>query len=59
MEPYDVSHVWSVLLLTDETREATIGEDLKTAYLAHKRFEAGLMRDLSPEEQCAKYRLVY
>ena len=37
----------------------TIGEELKSAYLAHKRFEAGMMRDLSPEEQCAKYRLVY
>lgn len=36
-----------------------IGEGLKAAYLVHKRFEAGLMRDLSPEEQCAKYRLVY
>ena len=38
---------------------ATIGEDLKLAYLAHKRFEAGLMRALSPEEQCARYRLAY
>lgn len=37
----------------------TIGEELKAAYLAHKRFEAGLMRELSPEEQCAKYRLAY
>jgi glutamine synthetase len=38
---------------------ATVGEELKSAYLAHKRFEAGLMRDLSPEEQCEKYRVAY
>lgn len=37
----------------------TIGDELKAAYLAHKRFEAGLTRDLSPEEQCTKYRLAY
>lgn len=36
-----------------------IGEELKSAYLAHKRFEAGLMRDLSSTDQCAKYRLAY
>lgn len=38
---------------------AVIGEELKSAYLAHKRFEVGLMRDLSPSDQCAKYRLAY
>lgn len=35
------------------------GEELVSAYVAHKRFEAGLMKDLSPEEQCAKYRQAY
>lgn len=35
------------------------GADLKAAYLAHKRFEDGMMAPLSPEEQCAKYRLAY
>ena len=33
--------------------------ELKSAYLAHKRFEAGMMETLTPEEQCEKYRLAY
>ncbi|HEV7251932.1 MAG TPA: glutamine synthetase family protein [Mesorhizobium sp.] len=36
-----------------------IGQGLKDAYLAHKRFEADLMGKLPAEEQCARYRLVY
>lgn len=36
-----------------------IGAELKTAYLAHKRFEAELMAGLSPEERCERYRLAY
>jgi glutamine synthetase len=43
----------------DRDLEPILGADLKTAYLAHKRFEAALMKDLSPEEQCEKYRLAY
>lgn len=35
------------------------GADLKSAYLAHKRFEAEMMAKLSPEQQCEKYRLAY
>jgi glutamine synthetase len=35
------------------------GPELKSAYLAHKRFEDALMRDLSAEEQCERYRLAY
>lgn len=36
-----------------------LGMELKAAYLAHKRFEAGLMAELSPEQRCARYRLAY
>ena len=32
---------------------------LHDAYLRHKRFEVDLMAPLSPEEQCARYALVY
>jgi glutamine synthetase len=39
--------------------DAMFGSGLKAAYLAHKRFEAQMMRALSPEDQCAKYRLAY
>lgn len=35
------------------------GADLKSAYLAHKRFEAEMMDKLSAEEQCERYQLVY
>ncbi|WP_274425598.1 glutamine synthetase family protein [Chelativorans sp. YIM 93263] len=35
------------------------GEELSGAYLAHKRFEAQLMQELSPEAQCEKYGLAY
>ncbi|WP_309083921.1 glutamine synthetase family protein [Chelativorans sp.] len=35
------------------------GPELKSAYLAHKRFEEKLMSALSPAEQCEKYRLAY
>jgi glutamine synthetase len=43
----------------DEDLAETIGADLKAAYLAHKRYEAGIMRDLSPEDQCMRYRAAY
>ncbi|WP_192361630.1 glutamine synthetase family protein [Mesorhizobium mediterraneum] len=35
------------------------GADLKSAYLAHKRFEAEMMGKLSAEEQCERYRIAY
>lgn len=44
---------------SDDDLTTLVGEDLKAAYLAHKRFEASLMRDVSPREQCEKYRLAY
>lgn len=37
----------------------SIGKELKSAYLAQKRFEAEMMAKLTPAEQCEKYRLVY
>jgi glutamine synthetase len=43
----------------DEDLAETIGADLKLAYLAHKRFEASIMRDLSPEDQCMRYGAAY
>ncbi|WP_412050063.1 glutamine synthetase family protein [Hoeflea sp. Naph1] len=36
-----------------------LGEDLIQAYLAHKRFEVDLMKDLSDGQQCEKYHLAY
>ncbi len=39
--------------------DGMIGAELKQAYLAHKRFEASLMRDLSDEDQCSRYRAAY
>lgn len=33
--------------------------DLKSAFLAHKRFEIGLTQDLTPQELCARYAEVY
>lgn len=36
-----------------------IGPDLKSAYLAAKRFEAEMMAKLTPAAQCEKYRLAY
>jgi glutamine synthetase len=43
----------------DQDLAELIGPELKTAYLAHKRYEASIMRDLSPEDQCARYRAAY
>lgn len=37
----------------------SFGTELKSAYLAHKRFEAEMMAKLTPEEQCEKYRRSY
>lgn len=36
-----------------------IGPELKSAYLAHKRFETEMMAKLSSAEQCEKYRRAY
>lgn len=43
----------------EEVLRPLFGEDLVSAYLVHKRFEVDLMKDLSPEQQCAKYLLAY
>jgi len=43
----------------DDDLVPAIGGELKAAYLAHKRFEADMMRSLSPEQQCEKYRRAY
>ncbi|HZD26163.1 MAG TPA: glutamine synthetase family protein [Alphaproteobacteria bacterium] len=47
------------LLAGDDDLAAAMGPVLHDAYLRHKRFEAGLMAELSAEEQCARYRLAY
>lgn len=47
------------LLEADAVIGAALGEDLRMAYLAHKRFEAGLMEPLDPAEQCARYLMAY
>jgi len=43
------------LFEADADMDEMIGAELKQAYLAHKRFEASLMRDLSDEDQCSRY----
>lgn len=47
------------LFEADADMDEMIGAELKQAYLAHKRFEASLMRDLSDEDQCSRYRAAY
>lgn len=47
------------LFEADTDLTASIGPELKQAYLAHKRFEASLMEGRSDEEQCALYRQLY
>jgi glutamine synthetase len=46
-------------LEADAAIGALIGPELVTAYLAHKRAEDATMAELSPDEQCARYRLAY
>ncbi len=36
-----------------------MGPLLHDVYLRHKRFENDLLGELSPEEQCERYRQVY
>ena len=36
-----------------------MGPVLHDAYLRHKRFENEMFSELSPEEQCERYRQVY
>lgn len=43
----------------DDDLTNAFGADLKSAYLAHKRFENTMMQALSPEEQCARYQQAY
>lgn len=47
------------LFEADKVLEDTIGAELKAAYLAHKRFEAKMMEELSLEEQCVRYAKAY
>jgi glutamine synthetase len=47
------------LFEADKVLENTIGAELKAAYLAHKRFEAKMMEELSLEEQCVRYAKAY
>lgn len=46
-------------LEADAELRAAMGAELHAAYLAHKRFEGGLMKDVAPDEQCRRYRLAY
>lgn len=46
-------------LEADADMTSVLGPDLKAAYLAHKRFEAGRMEELSPDEQCERYQMAY
>jgi glutamine synthetase len=43
----------------DDDLAGHFGAELKAAYLIHKRFEAQMMQQFAPEEQCARYRLAY
>jgi len=47
------------ILAADAEMKDCMGPVLHDAYLRHKRFEHGLLKDLSPEEQCARYRQIY
>ncbi len=46
-------------LEADAVARAWFPDELLAGYLAHKRFEIGLMQDLSPEEQSARYAEAY
>lgn len=46
-------------LAANEAAKRWMGPVFHDAYLRHKRFEASLMADLSPEEQCQAYAEVY
>lgn len=47
------------LFEADTVLAESFGPELKSAYLAHKRFEAGMMGQLSLDEQCARYAAAY
>ena len=47
------------VLAGDDDLKAAMGPLLHEVYIKHKRFEADLLGDLSPEEQCERYRLVF
>jgi glutamine synthetase len=46
-------------LAEEDALRPLFGLELIDAYLAHKRFEASMMRDLSLDDQCERYRLAY
>ncbi len=56
--PQSLSEALDVFEASSQTREI-FGETLKSAYLAHKRFEAEQMESRTPAEQCEKYRQAY
>jgi glutamine synthetase len=47
------------ILAADDGLKACMGPVLHDAYLRHKRFECALLKDLSPEDQCTRYRQIY
>ena len=47
------------LLEGSEVMRASMGAEMLNAYVAHKRFENQMMSELSPEEQCERYRQAY
>ena len=47
------------ILAADEELADCMGAPLHDAYLRHKRFECELLKELSPEDQCARYRQIY
>lgn len=47
------------LFEADRDLEEIITSDLKSAFLAHKRYEVELTKDLAPEELCARYAQAY
>lgn len=47
------------LLEGSDVLRASMGAEMLSAYVAHKRFENQMMSELSPEEQCERYRQAY
>jgi len=56
--PQSLDAALALLQADAELRDA-MGPELHNAYLAHKRFEVGLMAEISDAEQCARYYLAY
>jgi glutamine synthetase len=56
--PQSLGEALDLLEIDDELGDC-LGPVLLDAYLRHKRFEIDLLKDLSPEEQCARYHQIY